>query len=486
MSRASWIIPPLLLLAVTIPHLDQGDWQRTDSGRYAAIGLQAWRTGELWTLHSEPGVPYFNKPPLALWIHGLVLHAAGVGAIQARVPTVVAAIGCVLFTGFIARRMAGASAGWVSASVLALTYEFFRRSREIALDMWQLLFMLAGLAVMVAALQRGRGGLAPFALAGLFFGLALMCKPLVALAAPLIIAAWLIYDRRPRDVAKAVAAAAVAILIAAPWHLSMWRLHGDSFLAQYFGKEIVERAGAEMPAGEGGHEPPWFYAAQVLISYWPWLPPALLGAMRRDPADPRRRLRTLAIVWFAGWFILLTLFPDRRDRYALPLYPALAMLAAMALPPEPWPARLLRARDALLRWLPPVAVVAAVVVAILPVRVQGPPNPQWEHLYSWMDTYAVSHGGRPPELWQGAFGLERGARLYLRYGSWPRTTRDRLGKFIVDRTAEPPAGALIAYHRRDGLAPGPNESELFRSGDLCVTVLGPGGWNPVAAPDPGE
>ena len=54
-----YLIPALVLLAVTLPHLGQGDL-RGDAGWYSAIGLQAWRTGDLWTLYGEPGQPYFN------------------------------------------------------------------------------------------------------------------------------------------------------------------------------------------------------------------------------------------------------------------------------------------------------------------------------------------------------------------------------------------------------------------------------------------
>src|SRR5687767_7527832 len=97
-----YILPALALLAVTLPHLEQGDF-RTDTGWYSAIGLQAWRTGELWTLYGEPGQPYFNKPPLAFWVHGLALRLLGPSVLAARLPTVLAGLGCVLATVGIVR-----------------------------------------------------------------------------------------------------------------------------------------------------------------------------------------------------------------------------------------------------------------------------------------------------------------------------------------------------------------------------------------------
>lgn len=469
-------MPSLLLLAVTLPHLDQGDWQRTDSGRYAAIGLQAWGTGDLWTPQSEPGVPYFAKPPMVLWLHGLSLRVLGVGPLQARLPTVMAALGCVLMVVAITRRLAGPVPAVVAGSVLALTYEFFRRTREISLDMWQLLFMLAGLALIVRAAtaetRTARATAVHMAAAGMCFGLALLCKPLVAFTAPLLAAGWLAWTGRWRLATWTAASVVAALAVAAPWHVSMWVAHGSAFLDQYFGREIAARAAGGLPDSEGGRVPPWFYVAGIARTYWPWLALAGVGAVRGRGATGAWRL---AALWFGAWLVLLTLFPDRRDRYALPLYTGLAILAGLAFA-EPLAERVRRLLARILDRAVPVAAGLAVFVALLPIQVQRPPDPQWEELFTWLDT---GRGGGPlPELWQGAFGLERGARLYLRYGVWPRTTRDGMGRFIVDPASGPPAGALILYHARDGLARGPNETIQFATGDLCVTRLDTPGWTP--------
>src|SRR5262245_51714707 len=124
-------LPAVLFLAVTLPHLGQGDF-RGDAGWYSAIGVQAWRTGELWTLWGEPGLPYFNKPPLAFWVHGLVLRTAGVSIAAARLPSVGAGLACVLLTVAIARSLCGRRAAMLSGCVLALSLEFFRRVREVS------------------------------------------------------------------------------------------------------------------------------------------------------------------------------------------------------------------------------------------------------------------------------------------------------------------------------------------------------------------
>lgn len=486
-----YLVPAAVLLAVTLPHLGRGDWQRVDNGRYAAVGLYAWRTGSLWTLHAGPGVPYFNKPPLVPWVHGLSLHALGVNAWAARLPGVAAALACVLVTIAITRRWAGERAGLAAGCVLALTPEFFRRAHDISPDLWQLLFVMLMAWAVVAGCDgadagRRRSARALAALGGAALGAALMCKPFTALLAPIPLLAWLAWTGRVRSARVVGIAVAVGVLVAAPWHASMVALHGRAFIEQYVGVQVAARAAGALPPGEGGHEPAWFYALWLARSGWPWIGVATLALAawaRGTRLTGTGSAERFAVAWIAFWLVALTMFPDRRDRYALILHPAIAALCGVAV------ARAAGGR----RWfegaaigVAGAAVAGGVALAALPLRLQRPVDPQWPALFEWLDARRAAAELRDGGLWQGAFALERSARLYLRYGVWPRPTRDGLGRFLVDRSFEPPPGALLLYHRRDGFAPGAGEAVVFKSGDLVVTRLEHGPWSPIEAPDPGE
>jgi 4-amino-4-deoxy-L-arabinose transferase-like glycosyltransferase len=484
-----YLLPAVLILCVTLPHLGQGDW-RGDAGWYSAIGLGVWRDGHLWTLRGEPGVAYFNKPPLAFWVHGLFLYIAGPRLWAARLPSVLAALACVLLTVDIARRLAGRRAAVFSGLVLALSYEFFRRTREVSLDLWQLVFLLLALWCVVRGARAARGG-AWVVAAGVPVGLALLTKPLVALALFPLVAGWLLWNRDTRRLLPLAWAAAVSLLVAAPWHLSMAAIHGREFTAQYFGAEIADRATGVLQAGHKERPPVWFYVAQIAGMYWPWLACVGLGvgAWARGALPARRtRAAQLAAAWTLVWLVLLTAYPDRRDRYALVLYPGLAWIASLWLASTGvrWVRRLERAA---LRAGGPLAVGAAAALAIAPVRMQAPPERHWREFDAWMADRAAADG-HVPALWQGAIGGAQGARIYLTCGAWPLTTRDRHGAIV----RRPPEGSLIVYHARGGASPGPNESPVFastpdapgRPPDLRVTRLERGQWEPVPAPDPGE
>ena len=509
-----YLLPVMLVFAVTLPKINQGEF-RTDTGWYTAIALQAWRTGSFWTLYGEPGQPYFNKPPLAFWIHGALLHMLGPELWIARVPTVVACVGCVVVTVGLSRLFAGRTMSLAIGCVLALSLDFVRRTHEVSLDMWQLLFMLLGMRAAV----RGaiKGGVWRFAVGGAWIGLALMCKPLVALLVPLIVFAWLVVCEirvgstwvrtsipRSREVIPRtkpdfgedtnvgarglgdiwlgpLVMVACAIAVAAPWHVSMMLLHGREFTAAYFGAEISARVAGDFADTTSTQSLPWFYLVRLARNHWPWLACIALAfvvLIRGRPLLRDGRGTWLAIMWSLAWFFAISVFADRRDRYALPLFPGLAMVAGA------WCARwsgvwLRRVQRRFATWIPISAVVLCVGVSVIPFRMRAREDPSWTAMFEWLRDRGE------PQVWQGAFMGDRGARLYLEFERWPITTRNRWGEFVVDRMHEPPAGALLMYHRRDGLAPGPNEDVVWTMRDLTVTRLISPPWSPIEVPDPG-
>ena len=344
----------MLLLCMTLPHLGQGDWQRTDGAWFGAIAVQAWRTGELWTLQGPPGQPYFNKPPLAFWLHGLALHAFGPGPLSARLPSVLAACTGLVAGVWTVRMLAGRRAALLSGVALALTAEYFRRTREISPDLWQTAFIMLAVALLVRAIHRRgsrpRADALDAGAAGASLGAALLTKPFVALTAVPLLAAWLAWDaRRPVDprrrvdarraLALVLVASGVALAVALPWHLSMVVSHGREFTSQYLGAEVVDRAAGRLTASPIWATPWWFYLHQIGVAYWPWLACvaiAIAARTRRARLTGRGSVERWAVVWAVGWLLLLSIFPDRRDRYALVVWPALSVLAGLGLAHAPW------------------------------------------------------------------------------------------------------------------------------------------------------
>jgi 4-amino-4-deoxy-L-arabinose transferase-like glycosyltransferase len=376
-----YALPCLVLLCLTLPHLDQGDFRR-DTGRYAAVGHYMWSSGELLVPHLNPQTPYFNKPPLALLIHGLFLKTFGVNVAVARIPSILAAMGIVLLTMLAVRQIGSRTEALATGFVLATTLEFFRRSREISLDLWQLFFVMGAVVLILRAIRLTKPWL--LAVAGLPLGLALLCKPLVALLVIPIAALWCLKSSQRRFVAWLfLATFPVALLVATPWHWHMYSQFGDAFLNQYFGHEVLDRA-----LGLQLKQPVYYYLQEGLRTYWPWLPVLCYALVQRfgrnAPArKPHRDLVVLGLLWVIPMFLLLSIFPDKKPNYQLPLFPVLSWIVAAGLCRLPW--RSSRAWYELrLPWLAPSAAALLALLSVLPIQIQKGADTNWKLILDWM------------------------------------------------------------------------------------------------------
>lgn len=445
-NRSWWLyaLPVLLLLAVTLPHLGQGDF-RSETAHYGAIGLQAWQQpASFWTLHEHPEVPYFNKPPLVFWIHGLFLNLLGISLVAVRLPSILAAAGCVLLTVSLARRGMGRATALTAGAILALSYEYFRRTREISLDLWQLLFMLAAIRYWMRITPQRP---ASVWLAGICLGLALLCKPLMALLIVPILLLWAFMGIPNRALGWRPFAIllGMALFTAVPWHLAMALHYGAPFLHQYFGQEVAARA-----QGLRNREPAWYYAVEIGRSYWPWMLCLAAGLVRwvRGRVSPRhRQTLTASLVWVAIWLLALTCFPDKRPRYALPLYPILAVLGAYGVTTldwrglRSWYRRGLDATAALV-------VALALAAALLPLTVQRPPDPDLAALTEWCRTQKAG------SVYSASLTSSDESMIFLKAGYWPTPLRlhprPDPGSFVIHAdtlTPPPPSGAPCLFHR---------------------------------------
>lgn len=126
---------------------------------------------------------------------------------------------------------------------------------------------------------------------------------------------------------RPVVGLAVAALVVGPWLIAIEQATAGRFLAGSLGRDFLTKL---LGAQESHGAPPFSYLLLAFATFWPGsllLVPALVRAWRRHDRPVERFL----LAWLVPGWILLELVPTKLPHYVLPLYPALALLAAAAL-----------------------------------------------------------------------------------------------------------------------------------------------------------
>src|SRR5438132_11883993 len=185
----------LLATALLAGRLAEGDLIG-DPVIYAAVAKAILVRGD-WATPYLAGQPFFDKPPLVVWLAALSFKLFGVSTWSARLPGVALGIAACLVLWRLGAFLFDERVGLAGGAILALTPGFVRFGSTLLLDTALALGALAGLLATARAFARGGNGLW---WAGVWIGVAFLGKGAHALGASAVLAAyWLATrgDRRP-------------------------------------------------------------------------------------------------------------------------------------------------------------------------------------------------------------------------------------------------------------------------------------------------
>jgi 4-amino-4-deoxy-L-arabinose transferase-like glycosyltransferase len=240
-----------------------------------------------------------------------------------------------------ARWAYGRDVGWRAALVLLLSVEYVAIGRmaltDATLALWTTLAAYAFVRGWWSPPPRGRW----YALGWVAAGLAALTKGPVGLLLPL--AGVLVYLviagglRQAWREAWPLRGLGLLLLVALPWYVAMFWLHGWDYAARARG-ETLGRV-LRPVTGPGGTA--LFYLPVLLVGFFPWsafLPEAVRAGLRQARARARQSrpeaVSVFAAAWLVAGLVLLSLAQTRLPHYVLPLFPAAALLVAAS-----WPAR---------------------------------------------------------------------------------------------------------------------------------------------------
>lgn len=321
------LAPLIVAAALFLPSIGQRIIYIGDEARYALLARTMVESGD-WFVPRIGSEVHMEKTPLFIWtIAAFSLAGRRVTELTAVLPSALSGIGGIGATVLLGRRLFGLRAGVLAGLVLATSWSYFWHARLALADMMVTFFVIAAAVAFWASIGDGRARRGPMALCWACLGLGLAAKGPVALMPLIPFGAFLIGEdgwaglRRLRP----LMGVAVLVLVSLPWALGFALQREASYVQSVLLEDfLLPRLRRTRQLSEL-----FFVVGPIVVGFLPWTPflPAAVrgGWWKAEDGGVRRAFRFL-VFWVLAYAIVITLVPHKRDRYLLPIFPALALM----------------------------------------------------------------------------------------------------------------------------------------------------------------
>ncbi|WP_377807784.1 glycosyltransferase family 39 protein [Azospirillum sp. A29] len=364
-----------------------------DEARFAQASSQMLDSGNYVDIRFQDETRY-KKPVGIYWLQSAATAAADavrgipVGADKViwtyRIPSFLGAVLAVLTSAWTAARLFGGPAGFIAGLMMASCVVLGVEARMAKTDAVLLATVVIGQAVLAYLYLGRRGpvsaGRAAWTAPLVFWiaaGIGVLVKgPMVLLVSgstALVLALW---DREAGWLKrlKPLAGLGIVVAIAAPWLIAIAIKSKGAFFAESVGHDMLGKVSGGQ---EGKGLPPGYYLGTFWVTFAPW---SLLALLAVPWVWARRRLDAVrfCIAWIIPSWLVFEAVPTKLLHYTLPVFPAIAAVAAAALIDG-----FDRSREKPRRWLVAAAVALGVIgfgaltlaVAVIPWLVDGRIDP---------------------------------------------------------------------------------------------------------------
>ncbi len=288
--------------------------------------------GNDWLVPSLAGEPFMANPPLYYWTAAvfaklfsslLPLHDG------ARLASGFYTGLTLLFLGFTGRKLYGENRGWAAAIILIGCLGMLVRAHQMITD----LALLSGFAMMLYGFAHSQERLLRAGIwMGTGCGIGFMSKGFIAPVVFLLISAILpalFKNWRSRNYALSIS---LAILCALPW-LTVWPYllyeHSPKLFNEWAWSHNLGSWMAYIKTGLGRDT--LYYLKNLPWLAWPALPLAGWAVWRERKRLAQRDDLQLPLISFLVMFIVLSLVPNIKEVFALPMLLPVALLATASL-----------------------------------------------------------------------------------------------------------------------------------------------------------
>jgi hypothetical protein len=328
----SWL--PWILFAAAIFvlffKLGQAALFEPDEGRNAEKAREILVLND-WITPHENYHPVLDKPIFFYWLIALSYQLFGISEWAARLPSALAALGCLAVVYCFVRTHWGFWPALWAGLILLTSLEFFVLARLVIFDMALTFFLTVALCAFYQAGHtddvRRRRWLCLFMYGAL--GAATLIKGLIGIVLPgMVIFGYLLLSKRGSILRRIYLVPGILLLLAIvlPWYLQA-DARNVGYLKYYFWDEHFGR----YATASFDRTQPWYYFILVLLagfSPWTLLLPFVSTQYHRKTCDD---LTLFLLLWAVLPLLFFSFSKSKLPHYILPMFPALAILTAAAL-----------------------------------------------------------------------------------------------------------------------------------------------------------
>ena len=330
----------LLSLACFLPGFVSLHPMDRDEPRFAQASKQMVETGDYVDIRFQ-GEPRYKKPIGIHWLQAATVRAAeALGVPEARttialyrVPSLLGALGAVLLTYWAALAFTGRREAFLAAALMGASLILSVEARLAKTDATLLACSVAAMGALARiwlARDAARQPAATLAIFWVAVAVGVLIKgPMILMFTGLAAGTLAIRERSARWLAalRPWLGLALVLLAVLPWFGAIaWRSGGE-FYRLAVGDDML----GKVATGQQNHgAPPGFYLVAFFATFWP-------GAILASASTPFAwRFRgedrvAFLLAWVVPSWIVFEAVPTKLPHYVMPLYPALAILAVLAI-----------------------------------------------------------------------------------------------------------------------------------------------------------
>ena len=339
MSHLRRMFAVVALSLVAAPLLASAPLFDPDEGLHAAIAQEMIQRGDYVT-PAFRGEPFLDKPILFFWAEAASLRLFGHNEAAVRIPPLLFGLLGMMTVALLGRALFDESAGLIAGIVYGTMLLPMGVSEVAVHDVGLVPFLciaafclvrVEALPPVVSAFRRKFW--INSIIAGVALGLSILTKGLVGVVFTGLFGLCLTF-RHPASWFRLALALAIAVIVAlavaAPWYVAMEHAH-PGYLYYYFVERHLQ--GYLTATQRHAGRPFWYYVPIVFGGALPWAG-YLAGAFRSsrlrqgfgEAGFERGRMRLALWGWFAIGLVFLSVGESKLATYALPLFPALALI----------------------------------------------------------------------------------------------------------------------------------------------------------------